>query len=535
MRSEASVLSRVLCMAMMATLLSFAAACGGGGGGTPTGTEAESEAEGGESEAEAESEGQEAESEGGEAESESEAESEGGCPAQSCDDSVDCTEDIWNVDDCVCEHTPLHGRCALGLICDADDGCVSPPPCVTADDCPDLAGPCLRESCDRATASCVYTILDNDLDGHAPQICDEVGGDDCDDTNWDVNPGVSEFCDDEDNNCDGEVDNLPGRGLPCDWYDEDLCEDGIWDCNEGESLFCVESETGRIETCNGEDDDCNGLVDDSIDRDRDGYDAVCGGGEDCDDANWGIYPGADDAPCDGIDNNCNGVVDENRSTLGVLCDGPDDDFCREGVVICNAGGTGVTCTDATDTTVEACNGIDDDCNGVIDPWYYFDGDNGEWEMVGEPCDGIDRDNCKEGVVVCNDYDNRTYEAWCSDVTCTTHERCNGLDDDCNGVVDDGIVCPVCGNGRCTDGETCRTCSTDCGDCPSVPDGSVPDGGTLDGGGGSDAGSQDEFCGCTWQWWGGCNSPDGCSCDSDCRRWGNCCPNVCEACGVCAGP
>jgi len=123
-----------------------------------------------------------------------------------CDDGVACTDDVCA--DGACQHLPLHGRCDVGTICDPNEGCSDQSPCVSASDCPDIDGPCVREACDAVSAICVYTPLDADGDGHSPQICATVGGDDCDDANPDMNPEVPDICGNGlDDDCDGSVDN----------------------------------------------------------------------------------------------------------------------------------------------------------------------------------------------------------------------------------------------------------------------------------------------------------------------------------------
>lgn len=97
---------------------------------------------------------------------------------------------------------------------------------------------------------------DYDQDTYDDATC---GGQDCDDTNPFVNPSATEECDGIDNNCDGVID----EGCPC-----------------------------------------------TTDNDEDGYTDEACGGDDCDDTNPLVYPGATEE-CDGVDNNCDEVVDEN--------------------------------------------------------------------------------------------------------------------------------------------------------------------------------------------------------------------------------
>jgi hypothetical protein len=106
--------------------------------------------------------------------------------------------------------------------------------------------------------------------------------------------------------CDEDDDT----GVPID-FDRDGWTEAGGDCNDDEP----DVHPGAPERCNRVDDDCDGLIDDDdpdfpqellSDDDGDGYrgtaDDACG--DDCDDADATVHPGAPDAACDGVDSNC---------------------------------------------------------------------------------------------------------------------------------------------------------------------------------------------------------------------------------------
>jgi YVTN family beta-propeller protein len=69
--------------------------------------------------------------------------------------------------------------------------------------------------------------------------------------------------------------------------------------------------------------------------------------------------------CDGLDNNCNGLVDDNLSGLGQTCTVSGQlGLCRLGTTACMAGAP--SCVQTTQASPEVCNGFDNDCNGVVD-------------------------------------------------------------------------------------------------------------------------------------------------------------------------
>jgi hypothetical protein len=255
------------------------------------------------------------------------------------------------------------------------------------------------------------------------------GGDTCD-------PGASgadEVCNGLDDNCDGFVDeNLTrttscGVGI-CASTGEEICTAGVWGgdtCDPG---------APGAEICNGLDDNCDGFVDEDLTRATSCGTGLCAstGEEVCTAGIWGgdtCGPGAPSAEvCNGLDDNCDGFVDENL-TRATSC---GTGVCAStGQEICNGGvWEGDTCS-PSERLGEVCNGIDDDCDGVIDDF------TRSIPCVINNCPSDGEERCIDGV-------------WGGVEFCipppgpsSALELCNGLDDNCNGEIDEGDVCFAC--------------------------------------------------------------------------------------------
>jgi hypothetical protein len=125
--------------------------------------------------------------------------------ASNCDDGVACTVDSCSAG--ICVHVVSTARCAAGSFCDLARGCIAYPACSTTQQCIDRWRDDACKSnvtCDAVSATCQFVVLDRDSDRHPPPVC---GGDDCDDSRNTRFPGNSETCDGIDNDCDGIVDD----------------------------------------------------------------------------------------------------------------------------------------------------------------------------------------------------------------------------------------------------------------------------------------------------------------------------------------
>ncbi|HJL17534.1 MAG TPA: MopE-related protein [Sandaracinaceae bacterium LLY-WYZ-13_1] len=329
-------------------------------------------------------------------------------------------------------------------------------------------GPDPSETCNGA---------DDDCDGATDEGVPTMGA--CGETEGECSAGVrtcvggsftcvgargptAEICDGRDNDCDASTDEgNPGGGVTC-GSSTGACTTGTSECVGG-TLQCTGGTMPTTETCDGDDEDCDGTIDEGVPTM-----GACGESEG--ECNPGVRTcvlgsyacvgarGPTPEVCDALDNDCDASTDEGNPEGGATC-GTMVGLCEVGTLTCVGGS--LVCDGETGPDPETCDGADNDCDTLIDEGF-FDG---------SPC-GTDLGICVPGTRQCDTggviacvcplgYALRTR----ADGTelCVPDsvgggplvEECNSFDDDCDGMIDEGLgVGGPCGSdeGLCMPGE-----------------------------------------------------------------------------------
>ncbi|MCK6551185.1 SBBP repeat-containing protein [Myxococcota bacterium] len=360
--------------------------------------------------------------------------------------------------------------------------------------------------CAAGTTSCTGVGLVCQQDAQpSTEVCN--GSDDDCDGAVDESVATIFYRDGDGDGYGSAIESLRACSLPSGYVTNNL------DCDD--ARFSVRP--GGAEVCNGLDDNCNGLSDELVtityyrDVDGDGYGnaavatqacaqpaGYAANGSDCNDGNVMINPDAEEV-CNGADDDCNGQVDEGDPGGGVACVtglpgtcSGGTTHCQAGAIVCTqnvvatwypdddgdgygtSGGTTSGCTrptgyaavagdcddadpDLNPGELEVCDGLDNDCDTQVDdnpynpPTWYADGDGDGYGTT-----AATRSQCTQpaGYVAsagdCNDAS--------AAVSPASAELCNGLDDNCNSVADEGnpgggVACTTGLSGMCASGST----------------------------------------------------------------------------------
>ncbi len=379
------------------------------------------------------------------------------------------------------------GHVADDTDCDDADPWTHP---GAAEICDEVDNDCDGDVDEGVSTSTWYADADGDGYGDASSSMEACApgsgwtpdGTDCDDGDSAVNPGAEELCDEVDNDCDGTVDVAATDADT--WY-ADSDGDGYGDATDSvaacdqptsyvaDATDCDDADTSAnpaaLEICDGVDNDCDGAVDVGAvdesswygDADGDGFGDASSSttactqptgyvadATDCDDADAAINPDADET-CDGLDEDCDGAVDEDAVDAATWYSDADGDGYGDttsAVVECTQPsgtiGVGGDCDDG-DAAVspdaeEVCDGVDNDCDGTVDVGasdgdsWYADADGDGFGEVGSSASACDQP--KGHVADATDCDDTN-----AAINPDADERCDGVDNDCDGTVDVGAL------------------------------------------------------------------------------------------------
>ncbi len=289
------------------------------------------------------------------------------------------------------------------------------------------------------------------------------------------------------------------------------CAEGFFDVDKQAANGCECKKSAEI--CDGVDNDCDGAADNGFDLKGDVNN--CGGcNQKCAQVPNGTVscvagkctpkcnPGFSESSncgykcptnppvaetCNGVDDDCDGVIDDGAPGANVACEthcpgGKCVGECKAGKTVCTGTSKGLVCVNGVGPAAEICDGKDNDCDGQTDEGYDLQNDPTNCGKCGVSCAANDKCIAGKCQFTCSPpyYDADKNPANGCEYKCDTvavgPETCNGVDDDCNGLVDDAVggvggtcdaecpaLAPCVAAGNCA--ATLSTCQGGCcGEC-----------------------------------------------------------------------
>jgi hypothetical protein len=250
-----------------------------------------------------------------------------------------------------------------------------------------------------------------------------------------VRPGtVTETCNGLDDDCDGSVDDSPSdAGASC-GLALGACQPGTMQCTRSGQLVCAGATLPSVEVCNGVDDDCDGIADGTLGV---GTPSACLLDDDCPGVMRCLTSALGGSYCATPSGDSIGTCNEPTT--------PYDSPCRAGRLACNSGV--LACVGSVGPQGADVCGEDRDCNGVLANQPNLQTDPQACGSCGTDCTELYPgaavvcsagscvpQSCKAGRIDCGGADSWDCETLCTKTSDT--ETCNGVDDDCDCVIDD---------------------------------------------------------------------------------------------------
>jgi hypothetical protein len=400
-----------------------------------------------------------------------------GNPEDGCE--LACDGDPMDDEVCNGEDDNCDGQRDEGFDLQTDvDNCGA---CTVKCDLPHASAKCEAGECKIDACEPGFFKIDNDDSSGCTYPChykDKLGND-CDlPAAGQPNPdgcGV-EVCDDKDQDCDGDFGDVVDENFPCSQFCPGgncvgECTPGVTQCI-GSELVCIPGKTPSAETCDGLDNNCDGKVDEDYDLNTNTENCgKCGDScigklphafakcvakqcviDQCE-SDYGELdsgaPGCEQCPvlparpesCNGKDDDCNGLVDDNPIPAPAgFCKQRVGTLCNNISVTCAADGSGWRCNypAGVETTADGkvvvteslCDGIDGNCDTQSDEAFLD---------LNKACNDGDAGICLDfGTIKCDAVDKtKTVCKLATNTPKKSAEDCNGLDDDCDGTIDEG--------------------------------------------------------------------------------------------------